>query len=109
MEGTKRKAVTQDEKSRLLKLGKRLRKGPFNAYVDPSQIGEGSAPLELSEAAKKAGTYDVWAEKTPDRVSVKVRLPVLCREQICLIPWYIGPSNATPSFAHRTLCRTLTP
>ena len=74
--GTKRKAVTHDDKSRLLRMGKRLRKGPFNAFVDPNQVGEGSAMLELSEAAKKAGTYDVWAEEAPERVPVKVCLPI---------------------------------
>ena len=71
--GTKRKAVTHDEKTRLLKMGKRLRRGPFNAYVDPDQVGEGSAMLELSEAAKQAGTYDVWAGEVPGKVAVKVR------------------------------------
>ncbi|KAI0372350.1 P60-like protein [Pilatotrama ljubarskyi] len=68
----KRKAVSHDDKSRLLRMSKRMRKGPFNAYVDPNQVGEGSAMLELSEAAKKAGEYDVWAEDVPEKPKVKV-------------------------------------
>lgn len=71
--GVKRKAVTYDEKTRLLKMGKKLRRGPFDAFVDPNQVGEGSAVLELSEAAKKAGTYDVWSEEVPEKIPVKVR------------------------------------
>ena len=39
-----------------------MRKGPFNAVIDPTEMGAGSALLELSEAAKKSGNYDVWAE-----------------------------------------------
>lgn len=70
----KRKAVSHEDKTRLLRMGKRLRKGPFNAYVDPNQVGEGSALLELSEAAKKAGKYDVWTEDVPEKVEVKVRI-----------------------------------
>ncbi|KAI0767353.1 P60-like protein [Fomes fomentarius] len=106
--GTKRKVVTQDEKSRLLKLGKRLRKGPFNAYVDPNQVGEGSAPLELSEAAKKAGTYDVWAEETPDRVFVKAPQTQHPRSLIALpaVPSpHEGTSYNPPVIAHQDLLR----
>ncbi|KAG6836114.1 hypothetical protein H0H93_011226 [Arthromyces matolae] len=57
----KRKAlVSHDEKSRLLRIGKRPRKGPFNSVIDPTEFGAGSAMLELSEAVKNSGTYDVW-------------------------------------------------
>ena len=73
LEKRKASAVTHDEKGRLLRMGKRLRRGPFGAFVDPNQVGEGSAMLELSEAAKKAGTYDVWSEDVPEQVAVKVR------------------------------------
>lgn len=70
----KRKAlVSHEDKSRLLRMGKRLRKGPFNAYVDPKQVGEGSAMLELSEAAKKAGEYNVWEEEVAETIEVRVR------------------------------------
>lgn len=59
-------------------MGKKLRRGPFNAYVDPDQVGEGSAMLELSEAAKKAGSYDIWAGEASEGVAVKVRPALLC-------------------------------
>lgn len=36
--------------------------------------------LELSEAAKQAGTYDVWGEAPLDQVTVKVRFPLTLRE-----------------------------
>ncbi|KAG6916625.1 hypothetical protein DXG01_006121 [Tephrocybe rancida] len=58
----KRKAlVSHEEKGRLLRIGKRPRKGPFNSVIDPSEFGAGSAMLELSEAVKNSGTYDAWA------------------------------------------------
>ena len=37
-----------------------MRKGPFNAVIDPTEVGAGSALLEMSEAVKKSGSYDVW-------------------------------------------------
>lgn len=62
---TKRKAgarLTQEEKARLLRIGKRLRKGPLNSYIDPTEFAAGSAMLEVSEAVKSSGSYDAWAE-----------------------------------------------
>ncbi|KAG6867979.1 hypothetical protein C0993_008738 [Termitomyces sp. T159_Od127] len=57
----KRKAlVSHEEKARLLRIGKRPRKGPFNSVIDPTEFGAGSAVLEISEAVKHSGTYDVW-------------------------------------------------
>lgn len=41
-------------------MGKRKVKGPFNAFVDPTELGAGSAMLEPTEAVNKSGTYDVW-------------------------------------------------
>ncbi len=57
---TKRKRLTHEEKDRLLRMGKRMRRGPFNVVVDPTETGEGSALLELSEAAKQSGQYNMW-------------------------------------------------
>ncbi|KAH8101723.1 P60-like protein [Cristinia sonorae] len=57
----KRKKITHEEKDRLLRIGKKMRKGPFNSVVDPTEFGAGSALLEVSEAAKTSGSYDVWA------------------------------------------------
>ncbi|KAI0752854.1 P60-like protein [Daedaleopsis nitida] len=107
--GTKRKAATHDEKSRLLKMGKRLRRGPFNAFVDPDQVGEGSAMLELSEAAKQAGTYDVWAEETPERVDVKgpKTQPLRSNIELAAVPSpHEGSSYNPPVTSHQDLLRT---
>lgn len=71
----------------MLRIGKKMRKGPFNAVMDPTELGSGSALLELSEAAKKSGEYDVWAEGddeaededediVPKKAAPKVSLPI---------------------------------
>lgn len=60
---TKRKAgpyISPEEKARLLRIGKRLRKGPLNSVMDPTEFGAGSALLEVSEAARMSGGYDPW-------------------------------------------------
>ncbi len=101
----KRKAIPHDEKSRLLRMGKKLRRGPFDAYVDPDQVGEGSAMLELSEAAKKAGSYDIWSEAVPDGVAVKVR-PVLLHPSRTLKVQLPNPVNATYSLIDGTSFRS---
>lgn len=77
--------MSQEEKERLLRIGKRIRKGPLNSVMDPSEFGAGSAILEVSEAVKKSGGYDPWAEddneegeevndglETPKKMKVKV-------------------------------------
>jgi len=66
----KRKAGTlsNDEKARLLRVGKRMRKGPLNNYIDPTEFGAGSAILEVSEAVKNSGGYDVWAEDKGEEI-----------------------------------------
>lgn len=60
----KRKSLlSHEEKSRLLRIGKRPRKGPFNSVMDPAEFGAGSALIELSEAVKESGKYDPWGEQ----------------------------------------------
>jgi nucleolar protein 53 len=60
----KRKShLTHEEKSRLLRISKRPRKGPFNSIIDPTEFGAGSAIIGLSEAVKESGTYDPWVEE----------------------------------------------
>lgn len=56
----KKRKLSHDEKTRLLRTAKRLRRGPLNAYMDPTELGEGSAMLDVSEAAKHSGSYDPW-------------------------------------------------
>ncbi len=34
--------------------------------MDPTEFGNGSGLLELSEAVKKSGTYDAWAEENEE-------------------------------------------
>jgi nucleolar protein 53 len=58
----KKVSVTKAEKERLLRIGKRKRMGPSNSAMDPTEIGNGSALLETSEAVKQSGTYDVWMD-----------------------------------------------
>lgn len=63
----KRKSgVSYEDKSRLLRAGKRLRRGPLNSYVDPTELGQGSASTEVSNAAKKSGGYDAWTDEVSD-------------------------------------------
>ena len=54
--------LSHEQKSRLLRIGKRPRKGPFNSAVDPAEFGAGSVIIELSEAMKASGKYDPWVE-----------------------------------------------
>jgi nucleolar protein 53 len=54
--------LTREEKERLLRIGKRKRTDLFNAQIDTTQPGQGSALLEPSAAVKESGTYDVWME-----------------------------------------------
>ncbi|KAF9484273.1 P60-like protein [Pholiota conissans] len=65
----KRKSgVSRDDKERLMRIAKRPRKGPFNSILDPSEYAAGSGIVELSEAVKKSGTYDAWAEEPAEEV-----------------------------------------
>jgi len=65
--------VSYQQKGKLLQIARRPRRGPFNAIVDPTEFGAGSAPVDVSEAVKKSGQYNVWEEDI-DMVDVKVRL-----------------------------------
>ncbi|KIJ54657.1 hypothetical protein M422DRAFT_240741 [Sphaerobolus stellatus SS14] len=60
--------LTREEKAKLLRMGKRKVKGPFNTYVDPSE----PAPMEVSEAVKNSGQYDVWGAE-PDPVTTVLK------------------------------------
>ncbi|KAI5119464.1 hypothetical protein M0805_007198 [Coniferiporia weirii] len=62
----KRPLVSHEDKSRLLRIGKRKRLGPFNSVVDPTELGQGSAILEPSHAVKESGKYDVWDSSATD-------------------------------------------
>lgn len=63
--------MRQEEKERLLRIGKHIRKGPLNSVMDPSEFGAGSAILEVSEAVKRSGRYDPWRGGENDEGKVK--------------------------------------
>ena len=54
------KKVSQADKERLLRIAKRPRKGPFNAIMDPTEFGAGSAAIDVSHAVKHSGGHDLW-------------------------------------------------
>lgn len=60
--------MTNEDKLRLLRIAKRPRKGPFNAIMDTSELGAGSAILGVSEAVRKSGDYDAWVEPEVEEV-----------------------------------------
>lgn len=62
------------DKERLLRIARKDRRGPLNSIVDPSQPGAGSALLEVSEAVKKSGEYDVWSAATGPNVGTNVKV-----------------------------------
>ena len=85
-------------------MGKRMRRGPFNAVVDPTETGEGSALLELSEAAKQSGQYNMWdaaAASAAAQAESKVDDEVLVdggiikrKVKVCIIMVYIFDAPA---------------
>lgn len=66
--------VSSRDKERLLRIARKDRRGPLNSIVDPSQPGAGSALLEVSEAVKKSGQYDVWSAEAAQNVEAKVKV-----------------------------------
>jgi len=68
--------VSSREKERLLRIARKDRRGPLNSIVDPSEPGAGSALLEVTEAVKESGKYDMWSAEADagldDGVKVKV-------------------------------------
>lgn len=62
--------LTPADKERLLRIAKKPRKGPFNAIMDPTEFGAGSASIDVTDAVKNSGTHDLWTptveESLPD-------------------------------------------
>ena len=52
--------ISRADKERLLRIAKRPRKGPFNAIMDPTEFGAGSAAIDVSHAVKHSGGHDLW-------------------------------------------------
>lgn len=59
-----------------------MRKGPLNSYIDPAEFGAGSAILEVSEAVKKSGGYDAWADVGVEEEEVKDGLETVRRVKV---------------------------
>ena len=59
---TKKSPVRYHQKGKLLQITRRTQRGPFNAIIDPTEFGAGSAPIDVSEVVKKSGKYDIWEE-----------------------------------------------
>ena len=70
---TKKPPVSYQQKGKLLQITRRPRRGPFNAIIDPTEVGAGSAPIDVSEAVKKSGKYNIWEEDI-ETLDIKVRL-----------------------------------
>jgi nucleolar protein 53 len=60
-------SVSHEDKARLLRVTKRLRRGPLNSYIDPTQPGQGSALMDVSDAVRKSGRYDAWADAAEEK------------------------------------------
>jgi nucleolar protein 53 len=70
---TKKSVVNYRQKGKLLQIAGRPRRGPFNAIIDPTEIGAGSALIDVSEAVKRSGRYNIWEEDI-EMLDIKVRL-----------------------------------
>ena len=73
--------LSQEDKSRLLRIAKRPRRGPFNSIIDPA----GSAPIvELSQAVKDSGGYDPWGgeEEQGEQEEVKDGMETVMKKKI---------------------------
>jgi len=102
--------VSARDKERLLRIARKDRRGPLNSIVDPSQPGAGSALLEVSEAVKKSGQYDVWSgeEAAALNLVTKVKAPDVPHPRAAItlpaVPApHAGTSYNPPEAAHTTL------
>ncbi|KAA1475289.1 tumor suppressor protein Gltscr2 [Dentipellis sp. KUC8613] len=110
--GKKRSAVhvSSTDKDRLLRIGKKARRGPLNSIVDHDQFGEGSAVMEVTEAVKQSGKYDVWSGEV-EVEGVKVKAPNVPHPRNAIAIPAITTPHAGASYnpdvaAHTELLRT---
>jgi len=97
------------ERTRLLRIGKRPRRGPFNSVMDPTEVGAGSALLEITEAVKESGKHDVWSDRTDTEHANKLRTgshPRSLIELPAVVEPHQGTSYNPPVSAHQELLRT---
>ncbi|KAH9974349.1 tumor suppressor protein Gltscr2 [Lactifluus volemus] len=107
----RRPLVSSREKERLLRIARKDRRGPLNSIVDPSQPGEGSALLEVTEAVKKSGQYDMWSSQTEVASTTKVKAPDVPHPRTAItlpaVPApHAGTSYNPPEAAHTALLRS---
>jgi nucleolar protein 53 len=68
---SKKSPVSYKQKGKLLQTAQHLRRGPFNAIIDPTEFGAGSTPIDVSEAVKRSSKYDIWEEDV-EMLDIKV-------------------------------------
>jgi nucleolar protein 53 len=113
----RRSLLSPREKERLLRIARKNRRGPLNSIVDPSQPGAGSALLEVSEAVKKSGQYDMWSAQQIEAASgVGVKVKVCARGSpnkikskrtvgSCVGSPHVGTRRPSPAHRDHTACR----
>jgi len=85
------------------------RRGPFNSVMDPTEVGAGSALLEITEAVKESGKHDVWSDRTDTEHANKLRTgshPRSLIELPAVVEPHQGTSYNPPVSAHQELLRT---
>ncbi|KIJ16577.1 hypothetical protein PAXINDRAFT_30674, partial [Paxillus involutus ATCC 200175] len=61
--------ISRADKDRLLRIARRPRRGPFNAVMDPTEFGAGSAAIDVSHAVKASGGQDLWAHTAEEIIA----------------------------------------
>ncbi|OAX36471.1 P60-like protein [Rhizopogon vinicolor AM-OR11-026] len=110
-----RSKVSKADKERLLRIAKRPRKGPFNAVMDHTEFGAGSAAIDVSAAVKHSGSYDPWVvEEVEDiadglehtrkpKIKAKLSHPRDIIEVPAVLEPHQGSSYNPPAAAHEEL------
>lgn len=115
----RRSLVGSREKERLLRIARKDRRGPLNSIVDPTQPGAGSALLEVTEAVKKSGQYDMWSAQAKAGLDDAVKVKVCCTTSLhqteksdgrappVLIPlMHVGTRRTQSAYGDRVACST---
>ncbi|KAF9781149.1 P60-like protein [Thelephora terrestris] len=105
---TKKPPVSYKQKGKLLQIARRARRGPFKAIIDPTEFGAGSALIDVSEAVKKSGKYDIWEEDIEmlDIKAPSTSHPRSVIELPAISTPHQGASYNPPADAHQVLLRT---
>lgn len=111
-----RSKVSRADKERLLRIAKRPRKGPFNAVMDHTEFGAGSALIDVSAAVKHSGSYDPWTAEEVEEVAdgleytkkPKIKRPELSHPRdVIEVPAVLEPHQGSsynpPAAAHDEL------